>query len=183
MFGSIDRLVRCQKSVASLVRWKATRLPKVADITNAQFWEEDTRPIPNVSDSVVHVVTQDNEHINWERSHHKVKLVGVVQNAAKWMNIGVGRAIHFTLDTTTVVEQEEGYMLLNDSHHILVMQETVRKLALKYLRPGVAVIVVGGIHYRMHSPQRGFNTLILPHLYLEQFHILTGGKFKEHKFF
>ena len=182
MFHSIGRFVRCQKSVASVVRGKATRPGIVADITQSQFWEEETRPIPNMSDSVLHVVTQANEHMNWERCHHKVKLIGVVEVGASWIHVGVGRALHFTLETRTIIEEEEGYLLFKDLHHILIMQETTRQLALRFLKPGVPVMVVAGVHYRMHSPPKGFNTLIMPHLYLEQFDILSG-RFKEHKFF
>ena len=172
MFGSIGRLVRCQKCVASLVRWKATRLPKVADITNAQFWEEDTRPIPNVSDSVVHVVTQDNEHINWERSHHKVKLVGVVQNAARRIGFGLGQAVQFTLKTSTVLEQEGGYLVLEDLHEVVVLQEMTRRVALFCLRPGVSVLVVASVHSRLNHDRGSVFSYIKSNLFLEHFDTL-----------
>ena len=181
MFYSMGRFVRCQKSVRPLVRWKATRHQKVADITDARFWEDETRPIPNVSDSVVHVVTQDNQHINWERSLHKVKLMGVVETAASWIKVGGGGALHFELNTTSIIEETDGYLIQRNVHHILIMQETIRMLALRNLKRGVAVIVIGAVHYRIHSPFVGVSSVVLPHIYLEQFEILASRDFTNPK--
>ena len=182
MFHSIGRFVRCQKSVASVVRGKATRLGIVADITQSQFWEEETRPIPNVSDSVLHVVTQANEHMNWERCHHKVKLIGVVEVGASRVRIGMGHAVQFTLKTHTILEGEgkgkgkgEGdYEVLEDLHEIVIMQEMTRRLALTTLRPGVPVLIVAGIHYRIYNNKNSVSSYIKSHLFLEHFDTLDS---------
>ena len=143
----------------------------IPDISDPRFWEEESRPIPNTPDSVLHVVTQNNQHINWERSHEKVTLIGEVVGQACEMPVGLGRGTHFILKTSTVIEEKLDYRVLEQFHYMVVMQETLRQLFMAKLYPGLPLMVVAGINYR--SKEDNMNIRLIPILFLESFHFLN----------
>eukprot|EP00800_Vazella_pourtalesii_P008692 TRINITY_DN22489_c0_g1_i1.p1 TRINITY_DN22489_c0_g1~~TRINITY_DN22489_c0_g1_i1.p1 ORF type:complete len:168 (-),score=19.36 TRINITY_DN22489_c0_g1_i1:117-620(-) len=148
---------------------RVTPQGSIPDVSDPCFWEEESRPIPNTGDSVLHVVTQENQHINWERSHEKVTLVGEVAGGVREMSIGIGRATHFLLKTTTVVEEKVDYRVLEQFHYVVVMQETLRQFFLSKLRDGTPMMIVAGINYRFREDKENLNVKFIPLLFLETF--------------
>ena len=164
------------RPLSRLSRFSSSRIVtqrRKPDISDPCFWEEESRPIPNAGDSVLHVVTQDNQHINWERSHERVILAGEVVREACEMSIGMGRATYFILKTTTVIEEETDYRVLEQFHYVVVMQETLRHYFLLKLRPGLPMEVVAGINYRQQADKDNFSIIFIPLLFLESFTFLA----------
>ena len=161
--------MRCQTGVRCFVRWKATRHQKVADITDPLFWEEDTRPIPNEPDTDVHVVTQDNKYINWERCLNKIRLMGVVHEDPRRMGFALGYPVHFKLRTHTVLEHEGGYVAQEDIHEVIIVPEMLRHVALLRLRTGDKLVITASVYYRFYYSKNSLSGYILTQLFLESF--------------